>query len=90
MPPSIAPSRRDAVEPVKADRVTYNGVLYSRPFDPYSEEPHPHESEVWAMTLLQRLLLSEYPPMPPTEKMKWVLLLPETVSVDVMNEAYNN
>jgi len=79
--------RTEKKEPaVKADRAIYNGVLFSRAFDPYSDEPHPHKSEEWAVQILRYILLSEYPPMPPTEQMKWQLLLPEEVVKDDANK----
>jgi hypothetical protein len=80
--------RREESEPVKADQVVYNGVLFNRPFDPYSEEPHPHNSETWAVELLKGLLLSLYPPMPPNAKMQYSLLFPEKITPENANKIY--
>ena len=79
--------RTEKKEPaVKADRAIYNGVLFSRAFDPYSDEPYPHKSEEWAVQILCYVLLSEYPPMPPTEQMKWQLLLSKEAVKDDANK----
>lgn len=74
LPPRImGRQQQQQQQPVEAENVIYNNVVYDRVFDPYSEEPHPHETENWAVNLVKSIVFIHYPP---TEPMKWKLLLP--------------
>ena len=64
---------------VESSKAVYNGVLYCRPWDPYSEEPHQEKAEIWFEEILKPVIFSVYPPFPPTERMPYQLLLPEKV-----------
>jgi hypothetical protein len=42
----------------------YNGVRYDRKFNPESEEPHPHKSEIWIIEFLLALFSEDDAKMP--------------------------
>eukprot|EP00941_MAST-03F_sp_MAST-3F-sp1_P005353 g5353.t1 len=56
----------------------YEGINYSRPFDPYSEGPIPglETHERWVERLLRPLLLEHYPAEPEDKKMDYMFYLP--------------
>jgi len=62
---------------VGGDEVIYNGVTYNRAYDIYDKEPHPEEKELWAVELLKKVLLHIYPPMPPTGRIDYKILMPK-------------
>ena len=47
----------------------YCGLKYNRAFDPYSEDPHPHPTETWIVSLLGPLLNTLFPPDSEESKM---------------------
>ena len=59
---------------VETTEVMYNGVVYNRPYDPFSEEEHEHDSEKWVINLVQPLLVASYPP---PDGMPYILYFPE-------------
>ncbi|GLE02887.1 hypothetical protein PINS_up011751 [Pythium insidiosum] len=54
----------------------YLGETYSRPFDIYSEEDHPHSQEQWFIDLVGNTLRLLYPPEPEDKKLPFTLFLP--------------
>jgi hypothetical protein len=64
------------------ERAEYNGVRFDRKFDPYSEAPHEHASEQWAVELLKPVLLAAYPPEPAESRMPYPALWPRAPLAD--------
>lgn len=58
------------------DGYSYLGKTYSRPFDPYSEEDHPHPDEQWFAELVGSVLRLQYPPDPEDKKLPFTFFLP--------------
>ncbi|OWZ23137.1 hypothetical protein PHMEG_0002034 [Phytophthora megakarya] len=58
------------------DGFRYLGTTFSRPFDIYSEEEHPHGDEQWFVDLVGKALRLMYPPVPDDKKMPYTLFLP--------------
>ena len=50
----------------------YNGVVYEREFDAYSEDEHPVESERWLAELLTNVVQAVYPKEPETGRIKYL------------------
>jgi hypothetical protein len=61
-------------------KVDFIGVEYSRPFDLYSDIPHPEVNERWATEFLRPILLHLFPKGDPEKMMAYKLLLPTTIS----------
>eukprot|EP01107_Rhizomastix_libera_P015447 TRINITY_DN5841_c0_g1_i1.p1 TRINITY_DN5841_c0_g1~~TRINITY_DN5841_c0_g1_i1.p1 ORF type:complete len:4156 (-),score=944.82 TRINITY_DN5841_c0_g1_i1:134-11092(-) len=57
--------RKEEKMPEVIDKAEYCGVMFNRIWNPYSEDPHPVESEKWAVELLAPVIISEYPPQKP-------------------------
>ena len=55
--------------------MTFDGVRFDRPVDPYSDETHPEATEQWAMGLLKPVIRAVYPEEE-DDKMEYELLLP--------------
>lgn len=53
-------------------RCQYNGVVYEREFDAYSEDEHPVESERWLAELLTNVVQAVYPKEPETGRIKYL------------------
>ncbi|KAG7392086.1 hypothetical protein PHYPSEUDO_002310 [Phytophthora pseudosyringae] len=58
------------------DGFIYLGKVFSRPFDIYSEEEHPHADEQWFVDLVGNALRLMYPPVPDDKKLPYTLFLP--------------
>ncbi|KAF1780686.1 P-loop containing nucleoside triphosphate hydrolase [Phytophthora cactorum] len=58
------------------DGFRYLGKAFSRPFDIYSEEEHPHAGEQWFVDLVGNALRLMYPPVPDDKKLPYTLFLP--------------
>lgn len=58
------------------DGFTYLGKTFSRAFDPYSEEDHPHADEQWCADLVGSVLRLQYPPDPEDKKLPFTFFLP--------------
>ncbi|KAL3658013.1 hypothetical protein V7S43_017055 [Phytophthora oleae] len=74
-----APSRGNPEEKPKQlgdDGFRYLGKVFSRPFDIYSEEEHPHADEQWFVDLVGNALRLMYPPVPNDKKLPYTLFLP--------------
>ncbi len=56
------------------DGFTYSGKNFKRPFDPYSEDPHPHPAETWIVAILGPLLNLIFPP--DSDETKMVITFP--------------
>jgi hypothetical protein len=70
------PGEEEAPPAPPIERAEYNGVRYDRKFDPYSEAPHEHASEQWAVDLLKPVLLAAYPPEPAESRLQYAVLWP--------------
>ncbi|KAG1698490.1 hypothetical protein DVH05_015030 [Phytophthora capsici] len=74
-----APSRGKPEDKPKQpgdDGFRYLGKVFSRPFDIYSEEEHPHADEQWFVDLVGNALRLLYPPIPDDKKLPYTLFLP--------------
>jgi hypothetical protein len=72
-------SKGDSEEKDDPGKIKFMGVEYSRPFDLYSDIPHPEVNERWATEFLRPILLHLFPKGDPTKMMSYKLLLPTTI-----------
>ncbi|CAH0482965.1 unnamed protein product [Peronospora belbahrii] len=59
-----------------ADGFCYLGETFSRPFDIYAVNEHPHADEEWFVDLVGNTLRLMYPPVPDSKKLPFTLFLP--------------
>eukprot|EP01065_Artemidia_motanka_P000909 TRINITY_DN1042_c0_g1_i1.p1 TRINITY_DN1042_c0_g1~~TRINITY_DN1042_c0_g1_i1.p1 ORF type:complete len:4224 (+),score=1358.75 TRINITY_DN1042_c0_g1_i1:274-12672(+) len=60
---------------VAVEDVTFEGVRYTRPLDPYGEDEHVQPQEGWAVDLVKEVLNAIYPK--DREPMKWTMYMPD-------------
>lgn len=70
------PSQADKKEEPGVPGYVYLGKTFSRPFDPYSEDDHPHPGEQWFVDLVGSVLRLQYPPDPEDKKLHFTFFLP--------------
>eukprot|EP01060_Flectonema_neradi_P040006 TRINITY_DN8997_c1_g1_i1.p1 TRINITY_DN8997_c1_g1~~TRINITY_DN8997_c1_g1_i1.p1 ORF type:complete len:4144 (+),score=716.08 TRINITY_DN8997_c1_g1_i1:58-12489(+) len=76
--------RKDEEPYVDLERgVIYNGSHYTRPVDPYSEDPHEFPSEDWVIQILREVITTLCPQSQP---LKFQFYLPDVYAEDGVNE----
>lgn len=71
-----APTEPSPTRASDVDGYSYLGKTYSRAFDPYSEDEHPHPDEQWLVDLVGGVLRLQYPPEPEDKKLPFTFFLP--------------
>ncbi|TYZ50886.1 hypothetical protein PybrP1_007186 [[Pythium] brassicae (nom. inval.)] len=71
-----APTETSSKDASDVDGYAYLGKTYSRAFDPYSEDEHPHADEQWVVDLVGGVLRLQYPPDPEDKKLPFTFFLP--------------
>ena len=74
-------ARKSASETDVVTDCVFEGVEFNRPFNLYSNAPHPVPSEAWIVEIIKPILLHEYPPC--GNKLSFPILFPkEHISKD--------